>query len=105
MIISIVYYYLLLAIPPFPIIFLYCFSDFGLLFSNKFLQLNVPATQQPPIIGTKVKPKQEPPQTPQKPWIWIVDHPEDNTQLCTSLGPAAPLSSTTFWIMISADGD
>lgn len=33
-------------------------------FSNKFLQPNVPATQQPPIKDTKVKPKQEPPQTP-----------------------------------------
>lgn len=66
-IISIVYYYLLLDIPTFSRnLFVLCqwflVSFHG--FSDKFLQPNVPATQQPPIKDTKVKPKQEPPQTP-----------------------------------------
>lgn len=66
-IISIVYYYLLLDIPTFSRNLFVLFQWFLVSFhgfSNKFLQPNVPATQQPPIKDTKVKPKQEPPQTP-----------------------------------------
>lgn len=74
--IILIVYYLLLAIPPFPII---CFSDFGLLSS---VQQQILADECAcHIIGTKIKPKQEPPPTPWKPRIWIADHPEDNTQL------------------------
>lgn len=59
------YYYLLLAIQPFPITFLYCFSDFGLLskVQQQILAAGCPCHPATPFIGTKVKPKQEPHQT------------------------------------------
>lgn len=66
MIILIVYYYLLLAIPYFAIISFYCFSCFGLFsrVQQQILAAQCPCYPATPIIGSRVKPKQQPPQTP-----------------------------------------